>query len=176
MSAEIHLQPLIAQMGGAGLFVEVGVLRATNLLALAERFPLLRLVGVDSYCSYTDLLHGSYVVHGNLSRLNRHIAEKRIEASLYKDRIELWVEDSSQASTKIPDGTVDIVFIDKNICEESLIKDVLDWYPKVRTGGILCGHDAYTSGVLRGAKTGLTRCGINATLNMVGNEVWWVRV
>ena len=48
---------------------------------------------------------------------------------------------SSNASKRIEDGSLDLVFIDA--CHEypSIKEDIELWFPKVRKGGIICGHD-----------------------------------
>ena len=42
-----------------------------------------------------------------------------------------------------PDGFFDFVFIDANHSYEAVREDVAAWAPKVRSGGIVSGHDYY---------------------------------
>jgi len=51
------------------------------------------------------------------------------------------VMDSHTASQIFADGILDLVFIDADHRYESVKKDILSWLPKIRDGGILCGHD-----------------------------------
>lgn len=51
---------------------------------------------------------------------------------------------SAEASTYYSDNSVDIVFIDACHTYECVKKDIQLWFPKVKNGGILSGHD-YTS-------------------------------
>jgi hypothetical protein len=49
--------------------------------------------------------------------------------------------DSQTASEIFVDGILDLVFIDGDHRFEAVKADIMSWFPKVRAGGILCGHD-----------------------------------
>jgi predicted O-methyltransferase YrrM len=51
------------------------------------------------------------------------------------------VMDSQTASQIFADGILDLVFIDGDHRYDSVMKDISSWLPKLRKGGILCGHD-----------------------------------
>ncbi len=172
MPAETCLKKLIP-IGQKLYYVEIGVLRATNLLAIADAFPLLDIVGIDSYESYLDSAHG-YSVSKELSAYNKHIAEQKIQRSEHKDRIKLVVKDSCLAAKEVKNNSIDVVFLDKNFSEESVMQDIFDWYPKVSAGGILCGHDAHTEEILFGAKKALSNYAIDS-VSVIDSEVWWVK-
>ena len=53
---------------------------------------------------------------------------------------------SEAASRMIEDESLDMVYIDACHVYESVKKDVLLWYPKVRKGGLVTGHDYYENG------------------------------
>ena len=50
---------------------------------------------------------------------------------------------SMDAVVKFKDNSVDFVFIDADHSYEAVKQDILAWYPKVKPGGILAGHDYY---------------------------------
>ena len=60
----------------------------------------------------------------------------------FLDRINLMIPMSSEdASKKIPDKSLDFVYVDADHTYENCKKDLNLWWGKVKDGGILCGHD-----------------------------------
>lgn len=51
---------------------------------------------------------------------------------------------SVEAAAKYPDQSLDYVFIDAEHSYEAVTKDIEAWYPKVKAGGTIAGHDYYS--------------------------------
>jgi predicted O-methyltransferase YrrM len=64
----------------------------------------------------------------------------KIRAADLKNSIWL-IGNSVRMATYIPDGTLDLAYIDANHSFQSCLADIIAYYPKIRVGGILCGHD-----------------------------------
>jgi predicted O-methyltransferase YrrM len=58
-----------------------------------------------------------------------------------EDVVRPLVAPSIEASKSFADETFDLIFIDGNHAYSHAKQDILAWLPKVRFGGILCGHD-----------------------------------
>lgn len=56
--------------------------------------------------------------------------------------VDIIVDTSINASKNFKDNYFDLVFLDGDHRYEAFKKDLDIWYPKVKKGGILCGHDA----------------------------------
>jgi predicted O-methyltransferase YrrM len=55
---------------------------------------------------------------------------------------------SPEAAEWFPDHFFDFVFIDADHSFKAVVKDIVVWHPKVKPGGLLCGHDyGYDVGV-----------------------------
>lgn len=48
---------------------------------------------------------------------------------------------SVEAANEFSNGSLDCVFIDANHSYEEVKNDIMAWLPKVKKGGIICGHD-----------------------------------
>ncbi len=63
-------------------------------------------------------------------------------------------KDSVAAAEQFPDGYFDWIYLDADHSFEGCSKDLNAWYPKLKTGGILAGHD-YFDGVFIGGEFGV---------------------
>lgn len=64
-----------------------------------------------------------------------------------EDRLTILKGLSWQMASRVPDISLDFVFIDASHDYESVKKDLKAWDPKIRPGGLLCGHDLHFEGV-----------------------------
>jgi hypothetical protein len=58
---------------------------------------------------------------------------------------------SAEAAKSIPDGSLDWVYIDADHDYDNAKQDLLAWFPKVRHGGIVAGHDYLNWDVAEGS-------------------------
>lgn len=59
----------------------------------------------------------------------------------FENRAVMIRADSELASHMFEDNSLDFVYIDANHAYDYVVKDIELWYPKVKVGGYLCGHD-----------------------------------
>jgi predicted O-methyltransferase YrrM len=84
------------------------------------------------------------VDHWNNNDAALEITKKIFEGC---DNVLIHREDSIVASKSFPDNYFDLVYIDADHSYEAVKLDLKYWYPKVKKGGMLCGHDANRPGV-----------------------------
>lgn len=86
---------------------------------------------------------------------------------------------SVNAAKLYPDGSLDFVYIDANHCREAVLEDLQVWYPKVRAGGLLCGHDfidTFENGDFIEVKKALTEWNLtyNYPIRISDCGSWWI--
>ena len=65
------------------------------------------------------------------------------ETLLKYSGVKLMMTKSVEAAKDVPDNSLDFVFIDAAHDYENVRKDIEAWYPKVKSGGIVSGHDYF---------------------------------
>ena len=88
------------------------------------------------------------------------------------NRINLIKNDSISESQNYPDNFFDIVYIDASHEYEYVLKDIKNWLPKVKIGGIICGDDYIGGwpGVIQGVNEVFGN-----KIKTVGNQQWWFK-
>ena len=162
---------------------EMGVCRGATSLALLENLENLKLTMVDSWATYA--VGHSYRRSGDScafqsqaeQELRRHEAISRTEFASQRRRV--LKADSASAADQLLDSELDFAFIDAEHTYEAVHRDLRLWWPKVRSGGILCGHD-YNARRERLGKWGVKRAvdefaqELGLTVTSGRGSVWWI--
>lgn len=94
-----------------------------------------------------------------------------IEAE-YPDRYIVHACTTREAAPRIPDASLDFVFIDAAHSYAAVVEDIQRWTPKIRPGGWIGGHDYHEA--YPGVKQAVNEAfGEAVTLDEAA--VWWVR-
>jgi len=64
-----------------------------------------------------------------------------IKKTGYFENMEILKGVSWEVAKSIPDESLDLCFIDGDHRYESVLKDIIAYLPKIKSGGIICGHD-----------------------------------
>lgn len=116
--------------------VEIGTDRGGYAKDICERYPEFELYTCDPYKPYTE---------GNETKTQEDMDKFKEEArellSKYPNCTFLPGETSKQVAEVFDDNSIDFVFIDGNHEYEGVREDLELWYPKVKSGGIVSGHD-----------------------------------
>lgn len=131
------------------LGVEVGVHRAEFASQLMSRWKGRNLTCVDDY--RTGYSNDDPV--SNRTRLDREEDFQhatRVMGQVAKGRYSFLTIPSEEASTYFEDNSLDFVYIDASHEVTDFYRDLLCWYPKVKPGAILAGHDIVCPGEVDG--------------------------
>lgn len=125
---------------GFKTFVEVGCKEGRTTGHILKNAPDARAIAIDPWIAQpkgSDPKRETYA-SWDFEEIERAFWENVGED---KERCTMYRATSKDAATDVPDGGVDLVFIDALHDYESVKEDIALWWPKVRAGGMLAGHD-----------------------------------
>ena len=126
--------------------VEVGVQTGMNALAMYNALNPRMMYLVDRYVVYTpqeialSKLVQAEVIEGTWDQAQLDKYKSMAMAVVADTRHEFLFEESRVASLHVPDE-LDMVYLDATHDECNVLVDIACWWPKVRIGGIMSGHD-----------------------------------
>ncbi|NOZ20548.1 MAG: class I SAM-dependent methyltransferase [Planctomycetes bacterium] len=148
-----ELPHLLNRRGLVGEGAEIGV----NVGFFSEKI-LADWRGSKLYCvdPWREFPQEEYTDRANVSQEKQdELYQQTVERlKPFGDRVELMRTTSEEAAKAFEDGQLDFVYIDAQHHYEAVKEDIALWYPKVRKGGILCGHD-YLDGHVRDCLIGV---------------------
>lgn len=127
------------------LGAEIGVRHGVASHFLLSENRDLKTYLIDPYLPYMDA--GNYFYDREQQRSIKKLAEARLAE--FSDRIIWKILLSIDAAFEVPDESLDYCFIDANHEYHFVKIDIEAWWPKIRPGGVLCGHDYHMEGVSR---------------------------
>jgi predicted O-methyltransferase YrrM len=153
-----------------GLGLEVGVYEGEFSRFLLDNCPDLNLILLDCWQEQEPDIYKDYMNSKNeiqIQRINRTISN----TINHYNRINLIKGFSDDFSKLFADNIFDFIFIDANHSYESVKKDLINWYPKVKNGGLFCGHDYFDGSIGNGdvpfgVKAAVDEFGIQNKINI----------
>ncbi len=157
---------------------EIGVFRGVHALSMLKRLDIKKLYLIDPYEMYDGFNCKEELEGGeNINILSN--AEKRARKRLrkYEDKI-VWIKKYSEDAIKDIKEELDFVYIDAAHDYINVTKDIKNYYPLVKEGGIFGGHDI-DNGVSK-PHEGLTKAVLEFVNKFkltlfVGNNDWWCK-
>jgi len=145
--------------------VEIGVASGDNAKSILKTLPIKKLYLIDPYVSYTQDDKRRKVYPEEMKKMQNNVAP-------FKDKVTFLKLTSEEAINSIPNN-LDFIYIDGNHSEENVRQDIELYYPKVRIGGVLGGHDFCTK--WKGVCKAVLEFTEKNNLKLFGkNSDWWV--
>lgn len=113
---------------------EIGVFEGEYSSTLCKANPGLHLYCIDPWKMYPDFIE----------RYTQEILDSSYETAskwLSKYNVTIMKQTSVEAAKSFNDNSLDFVYVDGNHKYDFVLEDLNTWYPKVRPGGVLSGHD-----------------------------------
>jgi hypothetical protein len=129
--------------GGKSLVgAEIGVCGGEHALSLLRTFNLEKLYLIDPYSLYEDYSEG----RKHYGEDQKPLCDTEVSAKLlledYASSV-VWIKELSANATKFITEDLDFVYIDGNHAESFVKADIENYYPLVKRGGVIGGHDFY---------------------------------
>jgi hypothetical protein len=123
-----------------GTWVELGIWKGRSFFTVAMGLPQgSKLVAVDSFPPTVAAL--PFVPSRDWVRDHFHAVLKTVQRLREDLSIEIVCRDTAEAGSLFADGSMDVVWFDADHSSAGLARDFSAWIPKVKPGGLLCGHD-----------------------------------
>jgi len=130
----------LAVQGGIGC--EIGVYKGDHTLSLFKNLSLTKLYLIDPYSMYDEYTEG----HLHYGVDQKPLSEAQLEAieklKAYQDKI-VWINKLSCDAYREIKESLDFVYIDGNHAYDFVKSDIDNFYPLIKSKGVLGGHDFY---------------------------------
>jgi len=133
-----YLPFFLNKKGLNGIGVEVGVLKGDFSNHILNGWHGEKLYSIDAWRhidGFIDVTNGGPDMH--IQTFTKSFENLYVHG----DRSVIIRELSVAASKLFQDDSLDFVFLDAAHDYENIKKDLEAWYPKIKKGGIFCGHD-----------------------------------
>lgn len=148
--------------------LEIGVAEGFTTEYLLSTVKDLKLTGIDPYPTYIDW-------DGNQPAGDKNKNEMLKKTSPFESRYDHIYKSSDEAVDDFEDESLDFVFIDGLHTYDQVLLDCKNYYPKVRKGGLIIGHDfARIEGVNKAVREFAKS--VNAEIKNARQDLWyWVK-
>lgn len=128
---------LLKEAGLTGIGVELGSFKAEYAKFILKNWPG-TLYLIDVWRGLDDAEYEDCSNH----KLHSDIYAEAIKNLVgYEDRAYMLRAKGNQVVDIFKDNSLDFIYIDANHTYEAVKEDIIHWYPKVKSGGIVSGHD-----------------------------------
>lgn len=126
----------LAQQMDAKTFVEVGCKEGRTTGFLLANLPDLHVIAIDPWAPMpnADEDYRDWDFADIEAKFWQNVGE-------HKRRVVMHRATSLESVSLLPKDSVDIIFIDAGHDYQNALADIRAWWPLVREGGYLCGHD-----------------------------------
>lgn len=126
---------------------EVGIWEAATSEILLQRYPDLFLIMVDQYLHYHE---SRRFARRDQAAMDEALLTASRRTQPYRERSLLIVGDSLNAARIVPATSLDWAFLDASHLYDNVWNDCIAWWPKIKPGGLLIGHDYNSKNDRRG--------------------------
>lgn len=120
---------------------EIGVWRGAFTAAFCEAHPQMHMLAIDPWLSYPAWLDTKNAMEPEAAAAFIEGSYRMARERLGPLNCTIVRKFSAEAAQDVPDGSLDMAYIDGNHVYDAVTEDLTLWSKKIRSGGLLCGHD-----------------------------------
>lgn len=157
IESRYSLPGILNSIGLTNEGVEVGVQEGYFSSYILAQWDGKKLYSVDPWAEFSS--DANYVDIANIAQENQEIVYNKARELLkrFGDRSQIIRKTSKDSAPMFEDNSMDFVYIDAQHHYEAVAEDIELWWPKVKTMGILSGHDYIPDGHYRMGIFGVKR-------------------
>lgn len=160
---------ILENLGDSLKGIEIGVCRAENIYYCLEFCSKIQeITCIDPYLEYQDW---NQFISKDIVDKFYNIAILNLKK--FKDKIIFIKDKSSNVYNTLIDNKYDYIFIDGEHTYEAVSEDLNNFYSKVKTGGIIAGHDYSLPGIKDAIFDFRKKINIEKELKFCKNDVWY---
>jgi hypothetical protein len=141
---EVRLPILALRQAKNLIGAEVGVRIGRHAEVILDLLDIKKLYLIDPYTPYIEQSR-----EWKLHETHEWLKDAKKKLLHYEDKISWLIKTSAEAVNDIGDNELDFVYIDGNHDYEFVKSDMMLYSDKVKSGGIISGHDYGAEGVNR---------------------------
>jgi beta-1,4-mannosyl-glycoprotein beta-1,4-N-acetylglucosaminyltransferase len=121
---------------------EVGVWKGRSLSMVSDviRNKKLQVTAVDHFKGTPNEYDDHLVKAARDADIKMQFLDNMANAQII-EQLRMIPRSSEEAAAIVPDNSLDLVFLDADHSYDGFTKDLQLWFPKVKSGGIIAGHD-----------------------------------
>ena len=128
-----------------GTGAEIGVQNGSYSEKLLDNWNGACLFSIDAWKQFKESDYKDVANVSNWEHLKNYAATC-MKLRRFGERSIIWRMTSEEAASIIPNQTLDFCYIDADHSYDGVIQDLELWIPKIKEGGIICGHDFIKDG------------------------------
>lgn len=169
----LELNQYIIKLGPNIRGCEIGVCHGENLCHMLEACENIEgIIAIDPYIAYQDA--DGYVTQEMVDDM-LDIVYKNLDEIDLRNKVDFRKLTSDEAVAGIDDDYLDFIFIDGNHTYEYALRDMKNYYSKVKSGGIFAGHDYSISQVNSALLEFLSGRDISLSeVKLLANDSWFL--
>ena len=175
-----RIKPALRQLKGRNNLIgaEIGIGEGYHASFFLSELNIDLVFLIDPHTVYEDC--GMMISLEEIKKWEKHT---HVNLNRYKHKIK-WIKEKSANAVKfIADNSLDFVYIDANHAYESVAEDIFLYYPKVKKGGLLSGHDYDFEGVKKAVDEFISKENLKLYIEEMGPKQfsgkgmkydWWI--